>query len=170
MMPINLSAVFINTFSLSLLFLLKYLAPLLVIGLVVLIIQLYKIYRFKKAGMNEIDNMSGIEFERFLGLFLKKIGYQVKQVGSPAGDYGADLIITKNNESIAIQAKRHNSIIGVDAVREVLGSIKMYNCTRGIVVTNNYFTKQAKLLAKTNNVELWDRNKLAKKILNLASN
>lgn len=165
MMSINLSAVFINAFSLSLLFLVKHLAPLLVIGLVVLIIKLYKIYRFKKAGMNEIDNMNGTEFEKFLALFFQKIGYQVKQVGSPSGDYGADLIITKDNESIAIQAKRHSSIVGIDAVREALGSVKMYNCTRCIVVTNNYFTKQAKLLAKINNVGLWDRNILTRKIL-----
>lgn len=115
--------------------------------------------------MYEIDRMSGDEFEVFLVSFFKKLDYQVKRVGSSKGDYGADLIISKNNLSIAVQAKRHNSSIGVDAVREVLGSLKIYNCSNGIVITNNYFTNQAKLLAKVNNIELWDRIALTKKIL-----
>ena len=115
--------------------------------------------------MREVDKMNGSEFESFLGLIFKKSGYQVKQTGSPAGDYGADLIITKDGISIAVQTKRHKSIIGVDAVREVLGSIKMYNCSTGIVVTNNYFTNQAKILAKVNDIELWDRKILTQKIL-----
>ena len=114
--------------------------------------------------MFEIDKMNGTEFERYLELLFQKQGYKVIRVGSPEDDYGADLIITKDSLTTAIQAKRHNSLIGVDAVREVHGSIKMYNCKKGMVVTNSYFTDQAKILAKANDIELWDRKMLANKI------
>jgi len=130
-----------------------------------LALVLYKKHKLAKVGMNEIDKMDGKTFESYLATLFQKMGYSVKQVGSFAGDYGADLIITKEGNTIAVQAKRHKSLIGVDAVREALGSIKMYKCNGAMVVTNSYFTKQAKKLAKANSIELWNRFVLANKIL-----
>ncbi len=155
----------VNSFLVLLPKLILALWPIWTVCLFLLVFKLYQFYRFNKAGMGDIDKMNGNEFESFLGLIFKRNGYQVKQTGSPSGDYGADLIITKDGISVAVQAKRHNSVIGVDAVREVLGSIKMYNCSTGIVVTNNYFTSQSKILAKINNIELWDRKVLTQMIL-----
>jgi len=125
----------------------------------------FKKHKLSKAGMNEIDVMDGKTFEEFLAGLFQKMGYTVKHVGSFAGDYGADLIITKDDRVIAVQAKRHKSVIGVDAIREVLGSIKMCQCNRAMVVTNSYFTKQAKKLARANNIQLWDRILLANQIV-----
>lgn len=127
----------------------------------------YQRRRLSKAGMNQIDVMDGKTFEDYLADLFQRMGYSVKQVGSFAGDYGADLIITKGGIITAVQAKRHKGLIGVDAVREVLGSIKMYKCNNGLVVTNSFFTKQAKKLAYSNNIELWDRNVLTDRILNV---
>ena len=39
-----------------------------------------------------------------------------------------------------------------------------YKCDKGVVITNNYFTKQAETEGTLNNVELWDREYLAKSI------
>lgn len=160
-MSLNLYPILLN----SLLDVLIMLWPIYIVVSLLIIRKVYYFIKLKKAGMYEIDRMSGGEFEVFLVSFFKKLDYQVKRVGSSKGDYGADLIISKNNLSIAVQAKRHNSSIGVDAVREVLGSLKIYNCSNGIVITNNYFTNQAKLLAKVNNIKLWDRNYLMQKII-----
>ena len=39
--------------------------------------------------------------------------------------------------------------------------MKHYNCEEAIVITNNYFTRQAEILAEDNEVvALWDRDKL----------
>ncbi len=39
--------------------------------------------------------------------------------------------------------------------------MKHYDCEEAIVITNNYFTNQAEILAEDNEVvTLWDRNKL----------
>lgn len=143
--------------------------PLWALGLLILLgklaWELYQRYRLSKAGMPEIDSMNGKTFENYLASLFKKMCYSVKQVGSFAGDYGADLIISKDGQTIAVQAKRHRAVIEVDAVREALGSIKMYQCSGAMVVTNSYFTKQARKLAKANNIELWDGKVLAGKIL-----
>jgi len=137
-----------------------------VIGAVKLSFALYRRHKILKAGMTEIDKMDGRTFENFLAGLFTKMGYSVKQVGSFAGDYGADLIITKDNKVTAVQAKRYKSAVGVDAIREVLGSIKMYKCSNGLVVTNSFFTMQAKRLAQANDIELWDKYILANRILN----
>ena len=39
-----------------------------------------------------------------------------------------------------------------------------YNCDKALVITTSYFTNPAIRLAKSNNVELWDRSKLDKEI------
>ncbi|QQS38535.1 restriction endonuclease [Candidatus Woesebacteria bacterium] len=136
------------------------------VSLVVRIVyKIYKLKRLSKAGMNEIDKMDGQAFEEYLTNLFRNMGYSVRHVGSYHGDYGADLIVSKNGKTIAVQVKRHKSYIGVDAVREALGSIKMYKCNGAMVVTNSYFTRQAKRLARVNGVELWDRNVLVGKIL-----
>ena len=115
--------------------------------------------------MFEIDKMDGPTFENFLAVLFQKSGYSVKRVGSFAGDYGADLIIEKDNLKSVVQAKRYKSLVGIDSVREALGAIKFYQCQTSMVVTNSYFTNQARKLALVNQITLWDRNVLTEKIL-----
>lgn len=125
--------------------------------------------RIARSGIGEIDRMDGIGFERYLETVFQRFGYHVER--TPArGDYGADLIISKNNTRTAIQAKRYRQNVGVKAVQEIVTAKKMYNCSGGIVITNSYYTQQAQKLATVNQVTLWDRDKLIKVILMLQRN
>ena len=108
----------------------------------------------------QIDKMNGLEFEALLAEYFKQGGYHVI-LTPPSNDYGADLVLGLNGESIAVQAKRYTGHkVGNKAVQEIVAAMPYYNATKGMVVTNSYFTKSAKELAKVNNVILWDRNKL----------
>ncbi|BDH59991.1 restriction endonuclease [Lysinibacillus sp. PLM2] len=120
--------------------------------------------RLKRAGIREIDEMSGEEFEQFLGFLFEKRGFKVSYTKA-SGDYGADLILTDRDEVIAVQAKRYSGTVGVKAVQEISGALKMYEATQGWVVTNSYFTKQAEKLAESNEVYLIDRDELIDMIL-----
>ena len=73
---------------------------------------------------------------------------------------GADVIAYKDDVKYVIQAKFYSSPVGNKAVQEVVASIKMYKASKGIVVTNNTFTTSAIELAKANDVELIDRDKI----------
>lgn len=128
-------------------------------------LMLYKSSQLSKAGMFDIDKMTGDEFERYLSILFEKLGYRVEIVGSHNGDYGTDLLIEKQGERTAVQAKRWQNPVGIKSIQEVYGSLHIYDATKALVVTNNYYTKQAKRLAETNNVELWNRDTLAKIIL-----
>jgi len=113
----------------------------------------------------EIDflSMSGHQFEFFLGDLFKKMGYKVMNT-KLSGDQGADLIIEKFNEKIAVQAKNYTKPVSNTAVQEAVASKNHYGCHKAMVVTTDGYTKGAKSLAKSNNVELWDKEKLLKEI------
>ncbi|WP_160679524.1 restriction endonuclease [Clostridium sp. C8-1-8] len=112
-----------------------------------------------KSGIDKIDRLSGEDFEEYLAVKFKALGYKVKLTPVTA-DYGADLVLKKDKEKIVVQAKRYSSKVGVEAVQQVVASMKYYDADKSIVITNNYFTENAKILAKCNSVELLDRKYL----------
>ena len=106
-----------------------------------------------------IDSMDGAAFEQALAELVELLGYEVELIGG--FDKGADLVITKDGERTAVQAKRYASSVGITAVRQLIDGIRRYDCTRGLVVTNSYFTDQAIECAETWEIDLWDRRDLA---------
>lgn len=121
--------------------------------------------KLRKSGIREVDIMKGEEFERFLGELFKRRGFKVSYTAT-SGDYGADLILKDGQDVIAVQAKRYSSTVGVKAVQEIIGAVKMYNATEAWVVTNSHFTRQAEKLADINDVYLIERDELIDMILN----
>lgn len=117
----------------------------------------------KNSTIKKIDNMSGEEFEEFLQVVFKNMHY--KTMLTPiTGDYGADLLVKKNGVKTVIQAKRWKNTVGVEAVQQVVASMRYYKATDAMVITNNYYSQNAINLAKANNVRLWDRGDVIKLI------
>jgi hypothetical protein len=110
-------------------------------------------------NIEDVDKMSGFEFEGFLSKLFRKMGYSVIQT-KLSGDQGADLIIEQSKKKTVVQAKCYSGKIGNKAIQEVVASIKHYNAADGIVVTNSHFTSSAVKLADSNGVRLIDRDKL----------
>lgn len=140
------------------------LKPIILLTIILLIIagtdilkKKWKKEKYLNSSLYVIDNMKGEEFEEFLKAHFEKLGYKVKLTPA-SNDYGADLILEKNDEKIAVQAKRYRDKVGNAAIQEVAGAIRYYNCTSGLVVTNSFFTKNAINLAEKCQIELWDRN------------
>ena len=111
------------------------------------------------SSLSRIDMMSGVEFEEFCIAAFKKKGYSAKPTDT-TGDYGADIILKKDHSKIVVQCKRYKGSVGIAAVQEAIGAVGYYKADRAMVVTNSRFTPNAVNLAKANNVELWDRNRL----------
>ena len=110
-----------------------------------------------------VDKMSGIEFEHFIAGLLRKQGYQVREIGGYE-DFGVDLIASRGQHRYAVQIKRWNQEVGVDAVRSAVTGVKFHKCTKAVVITNHYFTKRAKSLAEANDCKLIDRDELANQL------
>lgn len=115
--------------------------------------------KLSNSNFEEIDQMEGRDFERYLRYLFRDLGYQTTRT-PVTGDFGADLILLKDGFKIAVQAKRYKKPVGIKAVQEVHSSLLKYDCDKAIAITNSTFTKAAKDLAEHTKVELWDREKL----------
>ena len=125
---------------------------------------LFEQRRLARCGITDIDSMDGRTFEQRLVVLFRGLGYRVDHVGR-RGDYGADLIVSKDGVRTVVQAKRWTRNVGPKAVQEAHAAPAMHDCSRSMVVTNRYFTKAARQLARANGVELWDRDRLVAALL-----
>ena len=112
-----------------------------------------------KSIIQQVDLMSGKDFEFFIASILENLGYSVN-VTKQTRDFGADIIIEKNLKRIVVQTKRYSKKVSLSAIQEAYSSMIKYKATQSWVVTNNFFTQSAIELANTNNVVLIDRYKL----------
>ena len=119
--------------------------------------------RLARSGINEVDMMTGTQFEHFLASLFRRLGYDAQVIGG-VGDFGADLILTRNGVRVAVQAKCWNKTVGPGAVQEVNGARSYHHCQGALVVTNHGFTQAAAALAKACGVELWGRPELLQKM------
>jgi restriction system protein len=160
---------FLGTFLITKSFIAAFIVFILCLGIFIAVMVARKAAeaeRLKKSGIADIDKMDGIQFEKYLGHMFQAHGYKV-QVTQASGDFGADLIIQKENKRIAVQAKRYSSNVGLKAVQEAVASKAHYQAIEAWVITNSKFTEQAKQLASSNNVKLLSRNDLVEMILKM---
>lgn len=115
-------------------------------------------------GAEDMDDMTGLEFETFLESVFRVLGYNVSTTNT-TGDYGVDLLLKKNDSMIAVQTKRHSNNIGNKAVQEVYAGLAHYGADEGWVITNSYFTKSAIIQANSTNIKLVDRENLIEYIV-----
>ncbi|HWQ99927.1 MAG TPA: restriction endonuclease [Candidatus Methylomirabilis sp.] len=117
-----------------------------------------------RSAPQAFDVLSGSDFEQLLARLFGKMGYSVQVIGK-VGDQGGDLIANKNGKRFLIQAKRYVGSVGNEAVQQAVAAKNHYECTSAAVVTTGTFTRGARELAKTNNVQLVDRNELQENLL-----
>jgi len=119
------------------------------------------------AQVHELDKLGGVEFEEYLAGLFRKQGYKAEMTPSTS-DYGADLVLMKEGQRIAVQAKRYTGTVGIAAVQEALSGMAYYQCTAAWVVTTGTFTPNAVELAEKSNVRLVGRAELGKIIVRMA--
>jgi len=113
--------------------------------------------QFGAAQAAELDHLSGVEFEEFLAGLFRAQGYASEST-PVSGDYGADLILSKDGQRIAVQAKRYAGSVGVQAVQEALSGQAYYQCHTAWVITTGTFTTNALELAKKSCVKMIGRS------------
>jgi restriction system protein len=143
---------------LSLVYLLAFL--LVILGVMFLFHILRRERKLLKAfTVSDVDHMSGVNFERYIGEILKSQGYHISYTPI-TGDYGTDIVAQKGNKRISVQLKRYGKPVGPSAIQQAVASMVVYGCNETMVVTNNTYTKEAKKLAEYNNCVLINRNQL----------
>ncbi|AIK35303.1 restriction endonuclease family protein (plasmid) [Bacillus pseudomycoides] len=120
--------------------------------------------RMAKSGIGIIDKMDGHQFEVYLKALFRELRYR-PEVTKRSCDYGVDVVL-KGKNRIVIQAKRYGikNRVGIRAVQEVYAGKAYYKADEAWIVTNSFYTKQAKELAEACHVKLIDRVELQKLI------
>ena len=86
------------------------------------------------------QSLSGVEFERELGILFMRMGYQVSRTPA-SGDHGVDLILTAKGKTAIVQCKRYAHPAGPAVVRELLGSMVAYPADYGVLACTGGFTR-----------------------------
>lgn len=115
--------------------------------------------------IDDVDEMSGIQFEDYVGTLMENMGYDVKMVRG-GSDFGADLIATKDGTRITVQVKRYSRPVPRAAVSDAVGARQHFKCQKAMVVTNNVFAPSSQTFAESTNCILIDRIKLSEWIRN----
>ena len=122
----------------------------------------------QKNEIGDFTELNGYEFEDHLKNLFELLGYTAVQTAL-SGDQGADLILSKDDEKVVVQAKKYDGKVSNKAVQEIVAAKNYYDADRTMIVTNSSFTKSAIELAFSNDVELWDGRKLKDIVRDLES-
>ena len=115
--------------------------------------------QFGSAQAAELDQLSGVEFEEFLAGLFRVQGYAA-ELTPTTGDSGADLVLRKEGQRIAVQAKRYVGSVGVVAVQEALSGQAYYQCDTAWVIATGAFTPNALELAQKSGVKMIGRSEI----------
>ena len=94
-------------------------------------------------SLDEIDQLSGLEFEEWVTTVLENAGMPSKNIRH-SGDFGVDVVTTVGGTQVGIQAKRYSSSVGNSAVQEALAGSGYHGCELAAVVTQSRFTSAAR--------------------------
>ena len=115
---------------------------------------------YRNGEIIDYDTLEGIEFEDFVADLLKRNGFARIKTTQASSDYGADIIAEADEIKYVFQCKNYSTPVGNSAVQEIFAAKAYYDADVAVVITNNFFTKNAVKLATKIGVELWDRDEV----------
>lgn len=116
---------------------------------------------YRATGQAAVDEMTGVEFEQYVAAVLRGRGYTV-EITRVTGDFGVDLIATKDGVRTAVQCKRQGRVVNGAAIQQVVAGAAVYDCPSTMVVSNHRYTAAAQQLAEVHGCTLVDRTRLAR--------
>lgn len=128
--------------------------------------ELRAVKELKVKDINVIDTLSGVDFEKFVAEYYKTMGYKT-EITQASHDNGVDILATKNNKMLCVEAKRRTKKINKNVVLSVhYGMEHVYKGDKAVIFTNTELTDQARATAKDKNVYYIDRYDIEKFLRN----
>jgi SNF2 family DNA or RNA helicase len=124
----------------------------------------------KSLSLNDLDRLNPNLFEASIAALYKKQGFEV-YLTPYSNDKGVDVVVLKNGENYLIQVKQTKSLVGNEAIQEICTAKNYYESKFNeefnlITLTNNDYSSSAKILAKSNDINLLNRIQLENLINN----
>lgn len=135
---------------------------------------------FNNVTIDDIQNLTGREFEKFCNWTLQKNGYDTTLL-QESNDYGRDIIIHKDDEDIYVECKRYtpnatrteNFMIGREICEKLAGAMISNGVTKGIIMTTGNVHRNAteyiSRLKKNSDldIQIWDMYKIETLLKNI---
>jgi hypothetical protein len=114
--------------------------------------------------LERLRNVDWFQFEQIVALAYEQSGYRVDRRGGANPDGGIDIILTDSTgQRTAVQCKQWKTWrVGVKTIREFVGALKIAGISKGIFITLQGYTDDARKTAETNAIELVDEQGLAR--------
>lgn len=110
----------------------------------------------KRNASRRCRRLTGEEFEDYVALLLRDVGFRHVQLTRASGDQGVDVLAERGGKRYAIQCKNYAGAVGNAAVQEAFAGAQFYDCDVAAVICPGEFTKAARELAASTGVCLWD--------------
>jgi len=105
--------------------------------------------------LERVRSLDWFRFEKLMAALFKECGFAVEHFGGANPDGGIDLIISLDGKAGGVQCKHWKAWkIGVKEIREFVGALKDRGLERGIFVTLQSYTSEARALAARHQIEL----------------
>jgi len=102
---------------------------------------------------SNLCSMTVTAFEEFIVSLFGELGYRVEK---NLGDNGIDLLLRKNNQSIAVQWQPWDAPVGEPVVRDFYAALMSSGAQSGYLVTTGSFTSHAYSFAQGKPIQLVD--------------
>lgn len=113
--------------------------------------------------LRQLHSIDWYQFEKLVEAVYRKLGYKVQRRGGAKPDGGIDLLIQKGEETKAVQCKHWKAWnVGVKQVREFLGALTDAKIEKGIFITLNGYSEDAKRLAEKHGIEIINETGLSR--------
>jgi len=131
-------------------------------------------YNFSEL-MTMIEKISPRQFEVLIGELFKQQGrYDLVELTASTADYGRDVILTRTINGIKevtfVECKHYakTNYVAREICQKLLGSCKMFNVEKAIIITTGTFHKNAyEVAGRVNNLQLMDSTDIQEMILSL---
>lgn len=110
---------------------------------------------------NNFADLSPYQFEEFIAQLFQQMGYSVMRTPG-SGDFGADVIAKKKDQTVLIECKKYsegNSVTPKE-VQRALGAMWAHEADKAVFVTTSDFSIKAKQLEQGSPIELWNKTTL----------
>lgn len=113
----------------------------------------------------KMDGLNGYEFEDYVARLLKKCHFDHVVQTDKDDDGGLDVLAEFNHVKYGFQCKHYKKRqVNRKVLKTTADGARYYHVQKPVVITNRYFSQNARDYQKFFNVELWDRSKLIRLI------
>jgi restriction system protein len=111
----------------------------------------------------KVRALDWFQFEKLIAAIYETKGYSVKRLGGANPDGGIDLIVENASDRFVVQCKQWKAWkVGVRQVREFLGTLTDSRIPKGIFITLQGYTDDARALADKHNISLLSEESVVK--------